>query len=155
MKQLTKAEIVEQIETEHGRLMKHLEVLNDASLCQIGVRPTPEPGQSCKDVLRHLTAWEQRMRDCVSTFLVTGTLPEYPSTAEFNTQVYLARKDLLLEEAQAQFHRSYTETLHFVQALSEQDLAKSPVWQLIGYNTYSHYKWANKVIREWIKSQNL
>lgn len=127
MKQLTKAEIVEQIETEHGRLMKHLEALNDASLCQIGVRPTPEPGQSCKDVLGHLTAWEQRMRDCVSTFLVTGTLPEYPSTAEFNTQVYLARKDL----------------------------ATSPVWQLIGYNTYSHYKWANKVIREWIKSQNL
>lgn len=127
MKQRTKAEILNQIETEHGRLVKHLQTLNEASLCQIGVRPTPEPGQSCKDVLGHLTAWEERMRDCVSTFLATGTLPEYPTTAQFNAQVYLARKDL----------------------------ATSPVGQLIGYNTYNHYQWANKVIRAWIKLQNL
>jgi hypothetical protein len=153
MKQRSKAEIVEQIETEHGRLRAHLAALSEASLCQPGVRPTPEPGQSCKDVLGHLTAWEVRMRDCVRTFLATGTLPEYPATAEFNVQVYLARKDLSLEEAQAQFLDSYNETLDFIKALSEEDLARSPVWQLIGYNTYSHYKWASTVIRQWTRCE--
>jgi hypothetical protein len=152
MKQLSKAEILASNEQEHSLLLQTLHILNQSQMVEPRVLADPAPGQSCKDVLAHLTAWEQRMLSILRAILTGVPQPEYPSTPKFNEQVFHANKDRSLEEVQADFERSYDEALAVVRRLTEAELTRAELWKLVGYNTYNHYKWARSIIRRWQRS---
>jgi hypothetical protein len=149
MKKLPKEAILENIEQEHRLLIQTLNALSQRQMVEPGVLPDPMPGQSCKDILAHLTAWEQRMRHIIGAVRAGAPPPQYPPTSKFNEQVFYANKDRPLVEVWADFERSYNESLALVQQLTEAELATGEVWQLVGYNTYNHYKWARTMIRRW------
>lgn len=149
MKKLTKTEALEKIQGEHQRLIRLLAEIDQADLLMPGIIPTPDPGQNIKDLLAHLSAWEERMRRQVRSILRNTTLPLYPNTSEFNKQVYEANKDRSLEDVLAGFERSYQECYAQIQKLSEEELTTDGVWQLVGFNTYNHYAWAIKEIEQW------
>ena len=153
MKKYQKSEIVQKIQAEHGLLEQSLEALSEAELILPGIFPEPPPGMSCKDILAHLSAWEQRMLHIISAILDGSPPPEYPATSAFNRQVYLDNKDLALAKVQSEFIASFQEVCAFVEKLTEQELAVAPVMQLVGYNTYSHYRWACTAIRRWWRSK--
>ena len=154
MKQLSKAEILAHIEQEHNLLVQTLQTLSPSQMVEPTLLAAPAPGQSCKDILAHLTAWEQRMLSIIRAIITGAPHPDYASTPEFNEHVFHANKDLSLEEAQADFERSYNEALALVQQLTEAELATGDVRKLIGYNTYNHYKWARTMIRRWQRAQH-
>ncbi len=153
MKKLSKTEILEKIKKEHQRLLKVLKEMDEEEMLWLGVIPIPESGQNVKDILAHLSAWEQRMQRQIHAILGNTALPIYPSTSEFNRQVYVANKVRALEDVLAGFERSYQESLTLIQQLSETELATDKVWQLVGFNTYNHYAWAYKEIRHWKQSR--
>jgi hypothetical protein len=154
MKQLSKAEMLAYIEQEHNLLVQTLHVLSQSQIVESAILPAPAPGQSCKDILAHLTAWEQRMLSSIRAIIIGDPQPQYASTPKFNEQVFHANKDRSLEEVQADFERSYIEALALVQQLTEAELATGEVWKLVGYNTYNHYKWARTMIRRWQRAQS-
>jgi hypothetical protein len=149
MKQLSKAEILAHIEQEHNLLVQTFHALSQSQQVEQSILAAPAPGQSCKDVLAHLTAWEQRMLSIIRAILTGAPHPEYPSTPKFNEHVFHANKDRPLEKVTADFERSFNETLALVQQLTETQLATGELWKLVGYNTYNHYKWARMMIRRW------
>lgn len=149
MKQLSKEAILSNIQLEHNLLLETLHELSQAQLVEPGVISTPAPGQSCKDLLAHLTAWEQRMLHSIRATINGDALPQYPSTRKFNEQVYQDNKDISLEEVWTNFARSYDESLALVSQLSDEELILGDIWKLVGYNTYNHYKWARTTIRQW------
>jgi hypothetical protein len=153
MKQLSKAEILAHIEQEHNRLVQTFHALSQSQMVEPTILAAPAPGQSCKDVLAHLTAWEQRMLSIIRAIMTGAPHPEYPSTPKFNAHVFHANKDRSLEDVQEDFERSYNETLALVQQLTETELATGELWKLVGYNTYNHYKWARTMIRRWQRTQ--
>lgn len=153
MKQLSKSAILAQIEQEHNLLVQTLHALSQSQIVEPVILATPAPGQSCKDILAHLTAWEQRMLSIIQAIITGAPQPQYPSTPIFNEYVFHANKDRSLEEVQADFERSYDESLALVQRLTEVELATGEVWKLVGYNTYNHYKWARTMIRRWQRAQ--
>ena len=153
MKQLSKAEIVAHIEQEHNLLVQTFHALSQSQMVEPVILADPAPGQSCKDVLAHLTAWEQRMLSIIRAVITGAPPPEYPSTPKFNEHVFHANKDRSLADVTADFERSYNETLALVQQLTETELAMGELWKLVGYNTYNHYKWARTMIRRWQRAQ--
>jgi len=153
MKQLSKAEILAHIEQEHNLLTQTFHALSPSQMVEPAILAAPAPGQSCKDILAHLTAWEQRMLSIIRAIIARAPHPQYASTPEFNEHVFHANKDRSLEDVQADFERSYNEALALVRQLTETELATGEVWNLIGYNTYNHYKWARTMIRRWQRAQ--
>jgi hypothetical protein len=149
MKKLPKNEVLEKIEQEHQRLLATLNEMDGDEMLTAGVIPTPDPGQNAKDILAHLSAWEQRMQRQIRSILRNTTLPLYPNTSEFNRQVYETNKDRVLEDVLAGFEHSYQVSLSEIQQLSEAELTTDGVWQMIGFNTYNHYAWAYKEIQQW------
>ncbi|MEZ4863564.1 MAG: ClbS/DfsB family four-helix bundle protein [Caldilineaceae bacterium] len=153
MKQLSKVAILEKIVREHDRLLQTLSLLSDIDWLTTGVLPLPEPGQSCKDVLAHLTAWEQRMILSIEATLTGAPQPIYPTTPRFNEQIFDANKDRSFADIQTDFERSYIASHALVQQLSEEELTRDGIWQSVGYNTYGHYKWARTVVRRWQRAK--
>ena len=149
MKVPSKEAILANIQREHTLLVQTLDELSPAQLVEPGLISTPAPGQSCKDLLAHLTAWEQRMLHIIRATLAGEALPDYPSTRQFNEQLFLDNRDFAWEEVQANFKRSYDESLAFVAQLTDEELEMGNISKLIGHNTYSHYKWARTTIRQW------
>lgn len=145
MKYLPQTQLLDLIEHEHARLTQTLASISPSQMLMPGVLP----GQSCKDLLAHLTAWEQRMRHLIQAIVADAVLPDYLSTALFNDQVFHANKARSLEAIQSDFEGSYRETIALIRQLSEATLQREAIWKLIGYNTYNHYKWARTLIRRW------
>lgn len=153
MKQLSKAEVMKKSKLEHNRLVQLLQTLNEEELTMRGVISSPSPGQSCKDILAHLTAWEQRMMRNVRAILQGSLLPEYPKTSEYNAYVHTINKERSLSDIQADFENTYEEVITFIGELTENELATEGVWQLVGYNSYNHYKWAYTTILRWFRDR--
>jgi hypothetical protein len=150
---LTKQEALEAMGTEHDKLLALFSLLSESEWLERGVRPTPEPGQSCKDILGHLFAWEVYMRHNIAEVVQGNPRPDYPTVHTFNQQIFEDNKDKNLAEMQAEFHCSYDKTKSFIENLTEAEYEIDVVWQLIAYNTYNHYKWTIKAIKEWRKAQ--
>lgn len=137
---LTHNQLLDQIETEHRRLEQNILALREAERTQPGV-----VGEwSVKDILAHLTAWEQRLLQRVQGQPEVGA---GLSTHEFNQQLYQANRTRSWAEVRAAYEQSYAQVLALVERLPEAELMR---WQQhVGWNTYGHYRWAKTQIRRW------
>lgn len=136
----THTELLNQIEMEHRRLEQNIFMLPEAERTQPGV-----VGEwSLKDILAHLTAWEQRLLQRVQGQPEAGA---GLSTHEFNEQVYQANRTRCWTEVRIAYEQSYEQVLALVKRLPEAELMG---WkQHFGWNTYGHYRWAKTQIRQW------
>ncbi|MBN1965344.1 MAG: ClbS/DfsB family four-helix bundle protein, partial [Anaerolineae bacterium] len=122
--QFDKLKLLDLIRAEHDFLMRTIAPLSDAELTQPGVME----GWSVKDILAHITVWEQRMLGWLAAETRGEAVqrPEPGWTWEqidaLNARDYEADKARSLPDVLATFHRSYAEVLATVAALSEADL---------------------------------
>ncbi len=154
--------LLEEIEREHRRLEQNLAFLTDDQLTEAGV----VGDWSVKDLLAHLTAWENLFLGWYRAGL-RGEVPQTPAPGftwkdldRLNRQIYEENLDRLLESVKADFRRSYQETLKVVERIPADDLYTVSLYPwmgkgtLIGYiraNTSSHYRWAKEQVRKWTR----
>jgi len=103
-----------------------------------------------KDVLAHLTWWEQ---DMISEILHhveidPGLNGEPWSTERANELMVKAKQDTPLSEILAAFHDSYQQLLQMVESLTEADLADDDIYTHLANNTGNHYA----EHRQWIEA---
>ncbi len=119
-----------------------------------------------KDVLAHLTAWEQMFLGWYSTGR-RGDDPITPAAGfnwqqipALNEQIYQQHRALPLEDVLAQFHRSYAQIAAALTGMSHEELFTPKVYRWTKTTTLgsyavsatcSHYAWARKEIRKGIK----
>lgn len=108
---------------------------------------------SVKDVLAHVTWWEQHLLER----LRTGQEPLYaPSddpravTDAANAAIYTEHREQPLEDVRAAFDASYQELLATLQALPPDDLADDDFYESIGSDTFSHYQQHTEMLRAWL-----
>lgn len=158
----SKAELLAAIDTEHERLTATLSGLTDEQLVQPGV----ESDWSVKDVLAHITWWEQWMVQKLDALARGDKIPQLlrpdedqeTGLARLNSDIFAAGRDRPLAEVRADFDRSFQQALAAVAALAEHDifdpqglgggLNEAPVY-LIASNTYEHYEEHSATIRRW------
>ena len=156
----SKRDLLEAIDRERGRLDALLESVPPERMVESGV-----VGEwSVKDVLAHLSAWEQLALGWFRAGL-RGEAPAVPAvgfkwneTPRLNRQIFEAHRDQPLDEVVAQYRASHREILGVIESLSDDDLftAGRFVWtrknSLGAYfvsATSSHYLWARKRIARW------
>ncbi len=160
--QMSKEKLIEEIQSEH----LHLERTLEKTPAQQMVTPGVMDDWTLKDLLAHITVWEQRMirwleqtvRDEVPEMLPPGMT--WDDLDQWNEQTYQKHRHRDLDEVLADFELSYPQALNVVQDISEDDLIDPnryawrdgrPLWVMAAANTSWHYKEHEDTITTWLK----
>jgi len=157
-----KKDLLSAMQTEHEALEKALEALSEEQITTVR-RATK---WSIKDVLAHLSAWEQMVIGWYETGR-KGRTPVVPSEKfnwaqlpALNKEIYEKHRARPLKAVLRGFHDSFAQVRKTIQGISEADLftpgryAWTKTTTLGAYFvscTSSHYNWARKEIRKCLK----
>lgn len=144
-----KASILEQIRSTHAPLEALLASIDDARMTQPGVN-----GEwSVKDILAHITWWEQhllrRMRTGQDDLYVEG-VDARSATDRANAEVFAANRDRPLADIRAEFDASYRELLATIEAMSDDELAPDDMYEAISWDTFRHYPEHTATLTAWL-----
>jgi len=163
-KQISKAQAIERLETERRRLEQNLAKLSQDDMIQPGV-----VGEwSVKDVLAHLTSWEQFFLDWYAADQ-HGEVPHPPAPGLtwkpkdldiLNRRIFVKHRDRSLSRILADFRNTHKRFMATVQAIPEKDIITKGRFAWIGrpamyswLTAYvSHDRWAKEKVRERFKS---
>ena len=160
-KKLTKVALIRAVVEERARFGQLIDQLSEAQMTQPGV----QGAWSVKDIVAHVTAWEERMVRWLGQ-AVRGETPVMPAPGtswedldRLNEQTYLASRDLPLAQVLDVFDRMRAEVIGSVEAVPEEDLLApgrfewmggEALWHLVAANTYWHYPAHGSKIQEWL-----
>lgn len=129
----------ERMRAEHARLEALLANFSDEELVQ--------PGRfgewSVKDMLAHITFWEQRLIAYVNgakESLVQPDEDEQAAIDRINAEALATNRARPLAEVRAAFEESYRQTLALAESLSVEDLADEVLYNLLAGDTFEHYR---------------
>ncbi len=132
-----KSSLLSLMQTEHTQLEALLNTLSEEQL----LRPGVTGSWSVKDVLAHLTWWEQDMISEIlhGVELDPGLGGKPWSTERANALMVEAKRETRLSEVLAAFHDSYHQIRQMVEGLPEVDLANDEIYTHLVNNTGNHY----------------
>lgn len=165
-KRLPKSELLDEIRVERARLDALLEQLTPRQMTRGGATLA---GWSVKDILGHLIGWQQ-MNLAWYEADRRGETPEVPAPGltwmdvrQLNERIYRQHRRRSLKAVLADYRTYHRELLELIAKVPEKDMITvgrfgwtGPTWSLSDYiraNTASHYRWACKHIRKWIRAQ--
>jgi DinB superfamily len=116
-----------------------------------------EPGVtgdwSVKDVLAHVTIWEEEALKYLPLIAEGGRPPKYATLGgidSFNTQMVERRRSLTLAEVRRQLEETHRRLRDYVAAAPEDLLTPDTRFRRrLRFDTYSHYPEHAEAIREW------
>jgi hypothetical protein len=155
---VTKYELLLSIRRDRGALDGVLARIDESQMAM----PVLDAGWSVKDVLAHITAWEQL---CLK-WLRTGKRDELTAGDEFGAQVdalnarlYVENRDRPFDEIRSAFAGSQDEMESVAASLSEDELSAKPswaphveLWRIISSNSDEHYREHIEQLEQWLKA---
>jgi hypothetical protein len=128
------------------------------------LEPILDNGWSIKDVIAHITAWEQRLLGWLAT-AANGDTPQIPAKGytwddvdRLNEERRAQTLSSSLEDTLASYRASMSLLYAALDRLSDDDLnsyyfpdQEGMLWQYFAANTYEHYIEHGAVIRTWLK----
>jgi len=165
-KRLPRAELLEEIRVERSTLDTLLEPLTPRQMTHAGVTLA---GWSVKDILGHLIGWQQ-MNLAWHAASQRGEMPAVPAPGltwedirKLNDRIYRKHHRRSLKAVLADYGAFHRRMLELIEEVPDGDLVTvgrfawaGPTWTLSDYiraNTASHYRWACKHIRKWLRAQ--
>ena len=147
-KQATQRPIAELMRADHARLEALLAGIPD----EVFGRPGIFSDWSVKDMLAHITFWEQRLiayTNGAKESLVQPGEDEQVAIDRINAEVYAANRARPLAEVRADFARSYQQALTLAESLSADDLADEVFYNLFAGDTFEHYREHIAMLEQW------
>ena len=158
----SKAELLDWIRQSHDDLEGTLALFRHEQVTE----PMLEGDRSIKDLMAHITAWEQVTLSRLAVRTEPERLAEIARQWEdggvdaFNDRLYMRDKDLPLPEVRLRYNESYDQFVAIVENMPEEDLLVGgrypsiwdgePLWILIGANSYDHYREHNEQLQRWL-----
>jgi hypothetical protein len=144
---MNKEELLTAIHQSHAEIET---CCTEATEEQLSQRPGPQPDWSMKDLIAHLTFWEQDMLTTLGNNALKTTPDWNDDTDAVNARVFEANKDRPLDDIRADFRRSLEQICDLMGSLSDADLTDTfverlklgdgtPLWKYIADETYEHY----------------
>ena len=159
-----KEELLRHLRREHEALAETLVALTPAQLTSPDVHGEGGGDWKVKDILSHITWWEQSVFGWLGLprAVPRSPIPEGELTDdEANAAIFAGNKDRELADVLHDFEHSYTTLLSALEAASEEQLERPraadpggpPIWEIVPGNTYEHYQAHHESIRAWLGKQ--
>jgi hypothetical protein len=122
-----------------------------------------EPGVAgdwaVKDIIAHVTWWEEEALRHLPLMLAGGRPPRYSMTYggidAFNALMAEQRRDLSLAEVRRQAEHTHQRLIEFIQSVPEEHITRETRFRRrLRLDTYSHYPIHTTAIREWRERQS-
>lgn len=166
MRYRSRQDLVRDIEGEFEALRALLESIPRARFSEGGVWGD---GWCVNDLVAHLTEWHRLFLGWHQDGL-KGRTPRMPApgykwnqTPELNREIWRKHRGRPAEDLWPEFERSHEEVLRLTKGLSEAELLNPGAFEwtgpnaLVTYlsaNTASHYRFAAKVLKRWLKKNS-
>lgn len=163
MRYSSKKELLDDIEREHDTLTAHLQAVPAARVSESGVWGDD---WTVLDLVAHLSEWHRMLLRWHSEGL-EGRKPDMPApgykwnqTPELNRMIQEKHRDRSWDAVQADFSDTHEEIMQVVRGLSEAELlepghfawtGKNAIVTYVGANTASHYRFASKRLKRWMR----
>jgi len=167
MRYTSKPHLRDDIVKEHDALVDLLATIPEARYREPGVWGD---GWTVHDLVAHLAEWHRMFLGWHATG-VAGGKPDMPApgykwneTPRLNRDIQARHRNRGFAEIRHDFEAGYREIVALVDSLSEASLLESGAFAwtgsstlttYLGANTASHYRFAHKVLKRWMKEQEL
>jgi hypothetical protein len=159
-----KTELLETMQSSYAAFEALLAPLSETQLAAPGVNGD----WSIKDVLVHITTWQERMSERLEGLARNEDVEPEPAINNeeemnaFNDATFVANRSRPLAEVQADFRASAQRLQASVALVNESDLFDpgrfarlegEPLWKNVGGNSFWHYEEHTSMIEAWLDRQ--
>jgi len=147
---MNRQQLLKRLEDAWAALQESYAGLNDSEMMEPGVM-----GEwSVKDILGHVTTWEEEALRYLPLIIQGGRPPRYSTryggVDAFNAQMSLQKRDLSLSEVLRQLDEVHDRLANFAETVSEEQyLPGTRFRRRLRLDTYGHYPIHARAIREW------
>ena len=121
-----------------------------------------EPGVvddwSVKDILAHVTTWEEEALKHLPVIIAGGRPPRYVTTYggidAFNARMTERKRGLSLADIRGQLDDTHRQLIAFMNAPASQFTRETRARRRLRLDTYSHYPIHTQMIQEWRKQRH-
>ena len=146
---MKKNQLFQKLEKAWTQLKESYAGLSDAQLTEPGVMGA----WSVKDILAHVTTWEEEALKYLPLILTGGRPPryiQYGGIDAFNAQMAEQKRDLVLSEVLRQLEETHHRLLDYLQSVPEEQFTReTPFRHRLRLDSYSHYPLHARAIQEW------
>ena len=146
---MDKQQLLKQLEGSWAALKESYLGLSDSQLTDPGVIDT----WSVKDILAHVTTWEEEALKYLP-LIITGGRPlrytRYGGIDAFNAQMTEQKRGLALSDVLRQLDETHRRLIDYIRSVPEEHFTQETRFRhRLRLDTYSHYPKHAKAIREW------
>jgi hypothetical protein len=147
---MDKYQLLKRLDWAWGALKASYEGLSESELLESGVMGT----WSIKDVIAHVTWWEEESLTHLPAILTGEKPPKYSTTYggidAFNTQKHEQKKNLSLSTVLQQRDETHQRLIDFIQQVPEDQITTETRFRCrLRLDTYGHYPKHAQLIRAW------
>lgn len=115
---------------------------------------------SVKNILSHVTTWEEESLKHLPVIAAGETPPsykrQYGGIDAFNAQMIAEKRALPLDEVLRQLDATHRRLIDYIAAAPDEQFAsKTRCRRRLGWDSYNHYPHHEKTIREWRAAQGI
>lgn len=149
---MNKQQLLKQMEKAWTALQESFSGLSAADLTEPGIAGT----WSVRDVLAHVTTWEEESLKHLPLILSGGKPPrysvQYGGIDAFNALMTEQKRGLSLSAVLQQMEETHRRLIHYVGGAPEEQLKRETRFRRrLRLDTYGHYSKHARMIREWRK----
>lgn len=147
---MDKQQLLRRLDKAWSLLKESYDGLSESRLMEPGVIGT----WSVKDILAHVTTWEEETLKVLPLIIQGRQLPRYSvvygGIDAFNAQMAEQKRNLSLAEVLTQLDKIHSRLIDYIQrAPEEQFTGGTRFRRRLRLDTYSHYSQHARAIREW------
>src|SRR5256714_14534512 len=146
---MDKQQLLKQLEKAWTTIEESYAGLSDSQLTEPGVMDN----WSVKDILAHVTTWEEEALKYLPLILAGGKPPRYIQSGgidAFNAQMAEQKRGLTLSDVQRHLDETHRLLIDYLQSVPEEHFTRETRFRhRLRLDTYSHYLMHAKAIREW------
>jgi hypothetical protein len=147
---MDRPQLLNQLNKAWAALKQSFAGLSDSQLTEPGITGH----WSVKDILAHVTTWEEEALKYLPLILKGGRPPRYSikygGINAFNAQMTEQKQGLSLSDVLRQLDETHRRLIDYVQSVPEEQFIRETRFRRrLRLDTYSHYPNHAKAIREW------
>lgn len=146
---MNRDQLLQRIDTAWEAFQESYAGLSDVELTEPGV----VEGWSVKDILAHVTTWEEEALKYLPLVIAGGRPPRYVTYGgidAFNAMMTERKRGLSLDEVRTQMDATHRRLLAYLETVPEAEYRRETRFRhRLRLDTYSHYPLHTEAIREW------